>query len=188
MLKKNQSDLLDVLSASLEDPNKTLPEKEGKHLLRLRDAYTWWLNHPLYSDSRIRDYLMSCYNVGRSQAYADIAIIKALFGAVGRSEKEFQRFRANKLLDMASAAALAGNTDKAKALIKIADSIVKVNRLDEPESEALPWDEIVPKDFSLTVNPEVIGIKPEPGAEKKAKALLAQYLKDVDPDAAEVSE
>ena len=188
MLKRNQSDLLDVLSASLEDPSRALPEKESRHLLRLKDAYTWWLNHPLYTDARIRDYLMARYAVGRSQAYADIAIVKALFGAVGKAEKEFQRFRANKLLDMASAAALAGHTDKAKALTKIADSIVKVNRLDEPESDAMPWDEIVPKDFSLTVDPTVIGITPEPGAEQKAKRLLAQYLKDTDPDAAEVSE
>lgn len=188
MLKKSQNDLLDVLSASLEDPSKPLPEKESRYLLRLKDAYTWWLQHPLYNDARIRDYLMASYQIGRSQAYSDIAIIKALFGSVGKADKEFQRFRANKILEMATAAALAGNTEKAKSLQKIADSIVKVNRLDEPESENLPWDEIVPKDYSLTVNPEVIGIKPEPGAEQKAKALLAQYLKDIDPDGAEVSE
>lgn len=131
---------------------------------------------------------MSSYQIGRAQAYSDIAIIKALFGSVGKSDKEFQRWRANKILEMAMAAAMAGNTDKSKALTKIADSIAKVNRLDEPESEGLPWDDIVPKDFSLTVNPEVIGITPEPGAEQKAKALLARYLKDIDPDAAEVSQ
>lgn len=183
MAKRGYGDMLDMLAAAVEDPSQQLPEAESRHLLRLKDTYNYWLAHPVYSEARIRDYIMASYRLGRSQAYADISIIKALFGVVPRAEKEFQRFRANKILEMATAAALAGNDSKAKALTKIADSIAKVNHLDTEEGDQLPWEEIKPVDISISVDPSVIGITPEPDAQKKAKALLERYTKEIDPDA-----
>ena len=113
-------------------------------------------------------------------------MIKAVFGNVPKADKELQRYKANRLLDMASAAALAGNDRKAKALTKIADSLVRVNQLDEPEGEDFPWDEIVPKDYSFTVDPRVIGIEPEQDIEAKSRRLLKQYTQDLDQDIMEV--
>jgi hypothetical protein len=99
---------------------------------------------------------------------------------VAVSNKEQMRYKANYLYDAAAAAAMAGNDAKAKALTKIADGIVKNNRLEEAEGEDYPWDEIIPVDISLTVDPSVIGISPIPNIRDKAAKLLKQYTEDID--------
>ena len=123
---------------------------------------------------------MTMHHVSTNQAYRDIALIKMLFGSVAVSNKEQMRYKANFLYDAAAAAAMAGNDAKAKALTKIADGIVKNNRLDESDGEEFHWDEIVPKDMSLSVDPSVIGIEPIPNIREKAAKLLKQYNEDVD--------
>lgn len=192
MYKNQQSDILDALIDN-SDKDLKLSAADKARLDRLKDAHTYWLGHPVISETMMRDYLMSHYGIGRTQAYSDIAIIKAAFGNVSQGDKEFQRFRANHILEQATAAALAGNDKKAKALTKIAEAIGRVNQLDKPEGERLPWDEIVPQDISVTVDPTVIGIEKEPNIEVKARKLLERYTKDVEPEeedgiAEEVSE
>ena len=165
------NETLDLMARKMENDSIILREDQQAHFDRLRDAYTHWLSNPLLSDNRIRDYLMTMHH---------IALIKMLFGSVAVSNKEQMRYKANFLYDAAAAAAMAGNDAKAKALTKIADGIVKNNRLDESDGEEFPWDEIVPKDMSLSVDPSVIGIEPIPNIREKAAKLLKQYNEDVD--------
>ena len=75
---------------------------------------------------------------------------------------------------------MAGNDKKAKALEKIAATMVKVNQLDEPEGEELPWDDLKPKDYSFSTDPRIIDIEPEPNIEEKSRKLLAKYLHEID--------
>ena len=124
--------------------------------------------------------MMAMHGISTNQAYRDLALIKLLFGSVALANKEQMRYKANYLYDAAAAAALAGNDKKAKALTKIADGIVKNNRLEDNEGEGLPWEEIVPVDISLTVDPTVIGIIPEKNIKAKAAKLLKQYTEDID--------
>lgn len=123
---------------------------------------------------------MNRYGVTSRVAYQDIAIIKALYGRVPLANKEQMRHKANHLFDMATAAALAGNDKKAKALTKIAEGIVKNNRLEESDGEEYPWEDIIPKDLSLSVDPSVIGIEPIPNVQEKAAKLLKRYTEDID--------
>ena len=174
------NETLDLMARKMENDSIVLTAGQQAHFDRLRDAYTHWLSNPLLSDNRMRDYLMTMHHVSTNQAYRDIALIKMLFGSVAVANKEQLRYKANYLYDTAAAAALAGNDAKAKALTKIADGIVKNNRLDESEGEDFPWDEIVPKDMSLTVDPTVIGIEPIPNIREKAAKLLKQYNEDID--------
>lgn len=178
--KNPNRDLIDTLSRSLENPDMKLPEAESARLERLKAVFAHWMEHPMLTDSMIRDWIIARYKVGRAQAYNDIALVKVIFGNAPRADKEFQRYRANALLEMAYAAAAAGNDKKAKALTKIADSIAKINRLDEPEGEDFPFDEIIPKDESFSVDPEVIGIKKVKGIEVISAKLLRKYTLEID--------
>lgn len=173
-------DLIDTLSKAVEHPDMPLPEQERPRLERLKAVFAHWMEHPLLSDSMIRDWILARYPVGRAQAYNDIALVKVIFGNAPRADKEFQRYRANAILEQAYAAASAGLDKKAKALTKIADSIAKINRLDEPEGEDFPFDEIIPKDESFSVDPEVIGIKKVKGIEAAAAKLLKRYTQEID--------
>lgn len=175
-----ENETLDLIVRKMENDSVQLTAAQQAHYDRLRDAYTHWLANPLLSDNRMRDYLMATHQVSTSQAYRDITLVKMLFGSVQVSNKEQMRYKANYLYDAAAAAAMAGNDSKAKALTKIADGIVKNNRLEEQEGEDYPWDEIVPVDISLSVDPSVIGIEPIPQVREKAAKLLKAYTEEID--------
>ena len=181
MIRKNRdNETLDLMARKMEDDSIVLSAPQQAHFERLHDAYTHWLSNPLLSDNRMRDYMMAMHGISTNQAYRDLALIKLLFGSVALANKEQMRYKANYLYDAAAAAALAGNDKKAKALTKIADGIVKTNRLEDNEGEGLPWEDIVPVDMSLTVDPTVIGIIPEKNIKAKAAKLLKQYTEDID--------
>jgi len=173
-------EFLDLIFAKMEDDAIQLTTSQQIRFERLNDAYTHWLSNPMLPDNRVRDYIMSRYQVTSRVAYQDIAIIKALYGRVPLANKEQMRHKANHLFDMATAAALAGDDKKAKALTKIAEGIVKNNRLEESDGEDFPWEDIVPKDMSLSVDPSVIGIEPVPNIQEKAAKLLKRYMEDID--------
>ena len=181
MIRKNRdNETLDLMARKMEDDSIVLSAPQQAHFERLHDAYTHWLSNPLLSDNRMRDYMMAMHGISTNQAYRDLALIKLLFGSVALANKEQMRYKANYLYDAAAAAALAGNDKKAKALTKIADGIVKNNRLEDNEGEGLPWEDIVPVDMSLTVDPTVTGIIPEKNIKAKAAKLLKQYTEDID--------
>ena len=156
-------EFLDLIFAKMEDDSLQLTTSQQIRFERLSDAYTHWLSNPMLPDNRIRDYIMARHSVTSRVA-----------------NKEQMRHKANHLFDMATAAALAGDDKKAKALTKIAEGIVKNNRLEESDGEDFPWEDIIPKDISLSVDPSVIGIEPVPNIHEKAAKLLKQYTDDID--------
>lgn len=176
----NNPEMLDLYFAKMEDSSLALTESQQVHFERLRDCYTHWLSNPILPENRLRDYIIANYGVSKTTALQDICIIKCIFGHVQVSSKEQMKVKANHLFDMAAAAAIAGNFEKAKALTKIAEGIIKANRLDDSEKDEIDWTDIVPKDISLTVDPSVIGIKPVPGIRDKADKLLKRYTAEID--------
>ncbi len=178
-MAKNR-DILDSFTRAIENPSFKLPPADAVRLDRLKQIFTRWHENPLITDIQMRDYIMSNFGVGRSQAYDDMNLVVKLFGSAPKAEKEFMRMKANRLLQSATAAALAGDDKQAKALTKIAEVIVKNNQLDQPDGEDYQWEEIVPKDESFSVDPTVIGIEKVPDIEEKSRRLLQQYTKEID--------
>lgn len=46
-----------------------------ERIMRIRSAYTLWLEHPWKKDAEIRDHLLN-FGINKSQAYEDIQILK----------------------------------------------------------------------------------------------------------------
>ena len=180
MPRKDQNDILDSFTKALENPRFKLAPQSEVRLDRLRKIFARWHENPLLSDTQMRDFIMSEYHVSRDQAYSDLNLVVRLFGSAPKAEKEFMRMKANRLLQSATAAALAGDDKQAKSLTKIAEVIVKTNQLDQPDGEDYQWEEIVPRDESFSVDPEVIGIAKVPDIEEKARRLLQQYTHEID--------
>lgn len=173
---------MDLVVKAMFDNSVELSDNDRQMLVRLRDVYTFWLEKPTLTDSKIRDYLMVNHKISKSQAYTDIAHIKMVLGNVPVASKEFFRYKANHILDEAHAAAIAGNDKKAKALTKIAEAIAYNNRTNEDDGEKMPFDEIVPKDLSFTIDPTVAGVKEIPGMREKAMKLLKKYSDEIELD------
>lgn len=177
-----RNDSMDLVVRAMFDSSVELSDNDRQMLVRLRDVYTFWLEKPTLTDSKIRDYLMVNHKISKSQAYTDIAHIKMVLGNVPVASKEFFRYKANHILDEAHAAAIAGNDKKAKALTKIAEAIAYNNRTNEDDGEKMPFDEIVPKDLSFTIDPTVAGVKEIPGMREKAMKLLKKYSDEIELD------
>ncbi len=183
-----RNDSMDIIVKAMFDQSVELTETQQLLLSRIRDVYTFWLSKPTLTDSKIRDYLMANFNISKSQAYNDIALVKMVLGNVPVATKEFFRYKANHILDEAHAAAMAGNDKKAKALTKIAEAIAYNNRTNEDDGEKMPFDEIVPKDLSFTIDPTVAGVKTIPGMREKAMKLLKKYSDEIELDVSHYDE
>lgn len=173
---------MDLVVRAMFDSSVELSDNDRQMLNRLRDVYTVWLEKPTMTDTQIRDYLMVIFKTSKSQAYTDIALIKQVLGNVPVASKEFFRYKANHILDEAHKAAIAGNDKKAKALTKIAEAIAYNNRTNEDDGEKLPFDEIVPKDLSFSIDPTVAGVKVIPGLKEKARKLCEKYAEEIELD------
>ena len=177
-----RNDTIDIIVRAMFDASVKLSDSDRMTLERLRDTYTFWLEKPTLTDIKIRDYLMVNHRVSKSQAYTDIAHIKMVLGNVPVATKEFYRYKANFILDEAHTAAQAGDDKKAKALTKIAEAIVYNNRTNEDDGEKMPFDQIVPRDLSFSIDPSIAGVKPIPGMREKAIALAKKYSEEIELD------
>ena len=180
-------DRYDLFSRAILDDSVQLTEAQQQELRRIKDAYAYWLDKPSLSEKDIRDYIVTRYGLSKTQAYDDLAFIKLLLGNVTLAAKNWWRYKVNAILDMAVKAADSGDTAKAKALQKIAESYIKNNRCDVADGERLPWEEIKPKDWSFSVDPAVAGVKADPKLRARAAALKKKYLEEADAEEVEAS-
>ncbi|MDR2065436.1 MAG: hypothetical protein LBP85_07000 [Prevotellaceae bacterium] len=173
--------IVDKMNELLFDSvTESVGEHEQQMIVRYRDAYTYWLENPLSSDSEIRDYLMSNYKISKSQSYRDIINIKLLLGNVREAGKEWHRHRVNFLLEKAAKMALEGQTKEATAISKVAMALIKNNKLNIDEGEELPYDEIVPPAFEPVSDPAAIGLKPVEDLREKITKLKEKYTGEIE--------
>jgi len=171
--------LIDRLNEGLFGSNKNLSEKELEIVERVRAAFSIWLEQPMMSDFSIKEYLINTFKISQAQAYRDITNVKICLGNVKSAGKEWQRYRANSILEEAYEAAVADDHNKAKSLALIANAMVKVNRLDINEGEQIPWEEVIPQNFDPSSDPTTIGLKPIPDLREKIIALKKKYIEDI---------
>lgn len=175
-----RTDKLDLVYKAMFVPDEevALSSTDRAMLDRIKFGYTTWLEHPTYTDTQMRNLVMTQFGVDRHVALQDLTLIRLLLGNVTNASKEFFRYKVNHLLDLATSAALAGDHQKAKSLTKIADTFAKNNRTEENDGDHIPWDRIVPKDLSVSIDPAVAGVKVERGAVEAAKRLRRQLLEE----------
>jgi hypothetical protein len=173
--------IIDKMNLLLFDPiPETMSEQEKQMIVRYRDTYTYWLENPLSSDFQIRDYIISNYDISKTQAYRDITNIKLLLGNVRDAGKEWHRHRVNYLLEKAAQMAIDGQTKEATAISKVAMALIKNNKLDIDEGEELPYDEIIPPSFEPVSDPTTIGLKPVENLREKIAKLKEKFIDDIE--------
>lgn len=177
----------DLFTRAILDDSVPLTDAQREELRRIKDAYSYWLDKPQLAEKDIRDYLMAQYGLSKTQAYDNLTFVKLLLGNVTIAAKNWWRYKVNAILDQAVRAADAGDTAKAKALQKIAESYIKNNRCDVDDGERLPWEEIKPKDWSFSVDPAVAGVKADPKLRARAAALKKKYLQEADAEEVEAA-
>lgn len=172
--------ILEICSKDLFTAEDELLEKynaeQAQRVLRLRDMYNYYISHPDTKDRQFVDTAMSRHGIMKSQAYADLSIIKSLLPLLSSASRDFHRFRFNEMI--LETYQMAKARKDTKTMEKAASSYAKFNRVDLEDEQALPYDLIVVQPFTATSDPRVLGIKPIPNVEEKIAAMLKKYRQE----------
>jgi hypothetical protein len=157
--------------------SQAIPEILVERIIRIRSAYTLWLEHPRKKDAEIRDHLLA-FGISKTQAYQDIQILKLLLGEMSETSKAFHRFKFNAMIQ--NAYKMAELKKDARSMAAAAAQYAKYNQLDREDALKVPWEEIIPQRFEPSSDPSLIGIKPQANIQEKIKALKEKYLSDIE--------
>ena len=172
--------ILEICSKDLFTAEDELLEKynaeQAQRVLRLRDMYNYYISNLDTKDRQFVDTAMSRHGIMKSQAYADLSIIKSLLPLLSSASRDFHRFRFNEMI--LETYQMAKARKDTKTMEKAASSYAKFNRVDLEDEQALPYDLIVVQPFTATSDPRVLGIKPIPNVEEKIAAMLKKYRQE----------
>ena len=172
--------IIEICSKDLFTAEDELLEKynaeQAQRVLRLRDMYNYYISNPDTKDRQFVDTAMSRHGIMKSQAYADLSIIKSLLPLLSSASRDFHRFRFNEMI--LETYQMAKARKDTKTMEKAASSYAKFNRVDLEDEQALPYDLIVVQPFTATSDPRVLGIKPIPNVEEKIAAMLKKYRQE----------
>ena len=161
-------------------------------VLRIREEYTWFLSNPDAKDRQFVENTISRHGINKTQAYADLAIVKALLPLLGQASRDFHRYRYNEMI--LDTFQMAKKRKDTKTMEKAASSYAKYNRVDLEDEQAVPYDLIVVQPFTATDDPSVLGIKPIPHINERIASLLKKYqaenidIEDIEYEEADLEE
>lgn len=161
---------------SLDADHKLTP-KELEQLTRYRDGYNVWMNQPMLAKKQIAAYLVQTYKIDKSQAYRDIQNLEILLGNVQLARKEWYRYT---VIEMAKETyAMAKKKKDTVGMAAATEKLGKFTKLDKPEVDEIPWDDIIPPSWEPTADVSVIeNIQPVDDIEAYRKRMRKKY----DPD------
>ena len=168
---------IDACRLDLFTPEDELRQKYTEpivaRVLRIREEYNWFLSNPDAKDRQFVEAVTSRHGINKTQAYADLAIIKALLPHLAQASRDFHRYRYNEMI--LETYQMARKRKDTKTMEKAASSYAKFNRVDLEDEQAVPYDMIVVQPFTATDDPSVLGIKPMPRLQERIQELLHKY-------------
>lgn len=153
-----------------------LPQPMQKRLLRLRELYSYWLTDPRLTDRDIVDELKRRHNLGQSQAYEDVRLIKVCLGAFNQVTKDYDRWLFHQRLE--EAYQMARDAGDAKAFAAVLATHGKYSRLDQNEADLPAYSDIVPQSFEPTADPTAAGIRPAKNWRERARRLDERFRRE----------
>ena len=142
-------------------------------MLRLRAAYTFWLENPNKKEKEVIDFMVKDKMMSRVAAYEYARTLKTLLGNINKASKDWWRYRTNTMLEYAYQRAVA--SDNIDAMVKAASQLIKNNNLDKEDRQSYEWEQIKPQTFVPTDDPTIIGIKPLENYRGLKEKLLQKY-------------
>lgn len=176
----NKKDTLTVCEQHLFSPAEQmahLAPQYRERILRIRSAYTLWLDNPTKKEKDIVNHLLN-FGVEKSQAYEDVRIIKILLGNINKASKDWHRFKFNAMIDLAYQRAK--TKDNEKEMINASKVYAQFNQLDKEEQREYDWAQIKPQNIEITSDPTILGIKAIPNIQDRIEALKKKYSADIE--------
>lgn len=169
--------MVDVCRADLyskkEELEKRYPQVIVEKVLRVREMYNWFIANPDATDREFISEVCQRHQIHRTTAYSDLSVVKALLPMLGSASRDFHRWRASEML-MATYK-MAEKRKDTKTMERAASSYAKLHRVDLEDEQSVPYDMIVPQQFTATDDPRTLGIEPIPNLEEKIKNMIDKY-------------
>lgn len=153
-----------------------VPEDTIMRVERLRELSSYWRSYPSTSPKELVNRCMQLFNVGKSQAYDDIHLLKILIGNLEATTKEFARWRVNQMIEEDRQAARRDGDWRAVASMQ--KNYILNNQTDKPDTPDMAFDKIVPLQIEPTDDPSVLGIKAPKNLRARRDKLIKQFSKD----------
>ena len=193
---KQQLQPIDACRLDLFTSEEELREKYDMRIvariLRVREEYNWFLSNPDSKDRQFVETAMARHGINETQAYSDLAIVKALLPQLSQASRDFHRYRYTEMI--LETFQMAKKRKDTKTMEKAASSYAKFNRVDLEDEQAVPYDLIVVQPFTATDDPSVLGIKPLPRLQERIQQLLHKYraenmdIEDIEYEEADLEE
>ena len=148
-------------------------EPIASRVMRIREEYNWFLSNPDAKDRQFVENAIARFGINRTQAFSDLAIVKALLPHLSQASRDFHRYRYNEMI--LETFQMAKKRKDTKTMEKAASSYAKFNRVDLEDEQVVPYDMIVVQPFTATDDPTVLGIKPIPNIREKIRMMLNKY-------------
>lgn len=177
--KTNLDKFHDVMFEDIKTIENLTPVEKAQ-LLRYRFAFTCCLENPSIEDNVLRDKLTSEFSISISQAYRDIAHVKIILPNIKAAGKEWIRYIVNEELKSAIREAKDAGNERLKERIMAIANLAKYNKLDQDDSEQIPWEEIIPIPIEPTTDPTVLDITPLENAEEEIRKLIEKHKGDIE--------
>lgn len=173
-------DTLDVCRTDLFTAEAILREKVPEiiadRVLRIREIYTYIVANPDLKDRQIIDEMLNRFDIAKSAAYNDLAIIKHLLPTINIVSRDFHRWRFNEMI--IDTYQMAKKRKDIKTMERASSSYAKYNRVDIEDDNKLPFDLILVQPFVPTLDPTVLGITPIPNIQEKIQKLIEKYRQE----------
>jgi len=145
-------------------------EVEKTRVMRLRALYNEILKNPLAPEVERIKWLKLTYGIQRSQAYYDLADLRAITGAV-KFDKESLRYESILAIKQKMAEAKDG-TEWSRHM----KNLILVSRLDKDDPEPLDTSKLYPRRPEPTTDVKVLDLpEPEPGMEEILRKRFGKY-------------
>lgn len=148
-----------------------LPDAFINRIERVRGLYAYWLQHPTKVTSEVVEFDMEQFDIRKTQAYEDIALVKALIGDIQSSTKAFARWRANVMIEQDIQRAREDGDWRAVASMQ--KNYILNNKTDKDDPIELEFDKIVPQQFEMTDDISIV----IPGAKKASRQRVEELLR-----------
>lgn len=142
-------------------------------VIRMRELYSFWVTNPRKSDQDIVSLCVEKYKLSKIRAYEDVHLCKLILGDLQQTNKDFARWKFDKLVF--EAYDKAERESDTKSMVAAAAAYGKFHKLDKDDIRDNGYDMIVPQSFYPTDDPRRLGIKKIPHIMTSIKKLLKKY-------------
>lgn len=161
---------------------------EQARVVRLRALFTYQLENPWMSRSKLVEFLMNEFGIEKTQAYNDTSLVESLLGNVRNASKAWIKFVVTQ--NALEVYQLAKEAHDYKNMNKANDLLGKYNNLDKEDEFEFDDEKMYinfePTDDITVLSPDLRAISPED--REKVRQKLLKNLGVVDVEAEEVEQ